>query len=342
MVLDSISSAFPGHRLTQPEVWEMIRSSPAMQKVTRRGARILETVLLGNSGIETRHFAIEPPRVFGLDAQGLNEAFEAEAPKLASSALEKVMAAAKITPNEIDALFLCTCTGYLCPGVTSHVAEIAGLRPDVVLHDVTGLGCGAAIPTMHAAHCFLAAHPDAVVATVAVEVSSAAFFLCDDPGVAVSACLFGDGASAAIWRSNGAANAWRADNFHSLHIPKEREKIRFVNEGGQLRNKLDKSVPGLAAEAVRSLYEKTANGQDQILAHSGGRDVIEALEVALPGYHLDETRHVMKNYGNMSSPSVMVAMETRLKNGPSTDKNLWLTAFGAGFAAYSCDLSREN
>ncbi len=341
MVLDSISSAFPDHRLTQPEVWEMIRTSPAMQKVTRRGVRILETVLLGNSGIETRHFAIEPPRVFGLDAQGLNEAFEAEAPKLASSALEKAMAAARISPAEIDALFLCTCTGYLCPGVTSHVAEIMGLRPDVVLHDATGLGCGAAIPTMHAAHCYLTAHPEAIVATVAVEISSAAFFLCDDPGVAVSACLFGDGASAAIWRSSGPPTAWRANNFHSLHIPSEREKIRFVNDGGRLRNKLDKSVPGVAAEAVRSLHEKTPKGQDQILAHSGGRDVIEALELNLPGYHLEETRHVMKNYGNMSSPSVMVALEKRLKDGPPTDNNLWLTAFGAGFAAYSCDLRRE-
>ena len=342
MVLDSIASAFPGHRLTQPEVWEIIRTSPAMQKVTRRGVRILETVLLGDSGIETRHFAVEPPRVFGLNAQGLNEAFEAEAPKLASSAFEKAIEAAKISPQEIDALFLCTCTGYLCPGVTSHVAEIMGLRPDVFLHDVTGLGCGAAIPTMHAAHCFLAAHPEAIVATVAVEVSSAAFFLCDDPGVAVSACLFGDGASAAIWRSSGPANAWRTDHFQSLHIPAEREKIRFVNDGGQLRNKLDKSVPGVAAEAVRFLHDKTAKEYDQILAHSGGRDVIEALEAALPGYHLEETRHVMKSYGNMSSPSVMVALEKRLQNGHSTDKNLWLTAFGAGFAAYSCDLFREN
>jgi alkylresorcinol/alkylpyrone synthase len=340
MVLDSIASAFPLHRLTQPEVWEIISSSPAMQKVTRRGARILETVLLGNSGIETRHFAVEPPRVFGLDAQGLNEAFEVEAPKLAASALGKAMDTARLTAGDIDALFLCTCTGYLCPGVTSHVAECAGMRTDVVLHDATGLGCGAAIPTMHAAYCFLAAHPEAVVATVAVEVSSAAFFLCDDPGVAISACLFGDGASAAIWRSHGTETAWHAKNFHSLHIPAEREKIRFVNDGGRLRNKLDKSVPGVAAGAVRALFEKSGKGHDQILAHSGGRDVIEALEAALPGYLLGETRQVMQNYGNMSSPSVMVALETRLKNGPSTDNNLWLTAFGAGFAAYSCELQR--
>ena len=98
----------------------------------------------------------------------------------------------------IDALFVCTCTGYLCPGVSSHLAEQIGIRSDAFLNDMTGLGCGAAIPTLHAASCFLAAHPDATVATVAVEICSAAFYLDNDTGVIVSACLFGDGASACV------------------------------------------------------------------------------------------------------------------------------------------------
>jgi alkylresorcinol/alkylpyrone synthase len=340
MVLDSISSAFPDCQLTQPEVWSTIRASPAMEKVTRRGAKILETVLLGNSGIETRHFAVEPPGLFSLGPQALNEAFEREAPKLAATVLRGALDKAGIRPVDLDAVFLCTCTGYLCPGVTSYLAEITGLRPDVFLHDVTGLGCGAAIPTLHAANCFLAAHPEDTVATVAVEICSAAFFLCDDPGVAVSACLFGDGASAAIWRSHGKPGAWTASNFRSLHIPAEREKIRFVNDGGQLRNKLDKAVPGVAADAVASLFEKSGGSPDQIIAHCGGRDVIEAIESRLPAFPLEETRTAMRKYGNMSSPSVMVALEDRILHGPDSDRHLWLTAFGAGFAAYSCDMTR--
>jgi alkylresorcinol/alkylpyrone synthase len=341
MVLDSIFSVFPKCRLTQPEVWEVIRTSPAMDKVTRRGARILETVLLGNSGIETRHFAVEPPGLFSLGPQALNEAFEREAPVLAGDALLGALTKSRLEPADLDAVFLCTCTGYLCPGVTSHLAERVGLRPDVYLHDVTGLGCGAAIPTMHAANCFLAAHPDAIVATVAVEICSAAFFLCDDPGVAVSACLFGDGASASIWRSEGPSTTWKASNFRSLHIPAEREKIRFVNDGGQLRNKLDKAVPQVAAEAVERLFAKYDPQPDQILAHSGGRDVIEAIEARFPDVCLQETRTAMGKFGNMSSPSVMVALEDRLQNGPATDRRLWMTAFGAGFAAYACEMKRD-
>ena len=47
-------------------------------------------------------------------------------------------------PADLDALIICTCTGYLCPGVTSYVSEQLGLRTDAYLQDLVGLGCGAA------------------------------------------------------------------------------------------------------------------------------------------------------------------------------------------------------
>ena len=89
---------------------------------------------------------------------------------------------AGVRVNEIDALIICTCTGYLCPGLTSYVAEQLGLRPNAFLQDLVGLGCGAAIPMLRAASHVIAAQPDAVVACVAVEICSAAFYLDDDPG----------------------------------------------------------------------------------------------------------------------------------------------------------------
>jgi predicted naringenin-chalcone synthase len=235
---------------------------------------------------------------------------------------------------------VCTCTGYLCPGVSSHLAEQIGLRGDAFLNDMTGLGCGAAIPTMHAASCFLAAHPNATVATVAVEICSAAFYLDNDTGVIVSACLFGDGASAALWQGSPSHGQWRASNFRSLHRPEEREKIRFVNAGGRLKNQLHRTVPEVAAEAVRDLFSLCNPKPDQIIAHGGGRDVIEAIEERLPDYALAETREAFRKYGNLSSPSVLCALEERLArcNG---DKLLWLTSFGAGFAAHSCELIRD-
>ena len=265
--------------------------------------------------------------------------FERQAPMLAHEALAKALERAGIAADELDALFLCTCTGYLCPGVTSHVAEQAGMRPDVYLADLVGLGCGAAIPMMRAAQGYLSANPRAKIATVAVEICSTAFYADDDPGVLISLCLFGDGAAAAIWDGAGTEGDWQAGHFTTVHRPENREKIRFINSAGKLKNQLHRAVPGLAAEAVAGLYAQRKAEPDQILAHSGGRDVIEALEEKLP-FYLTETREVLRDHGNMSSPSVLFALERRLANPAANDQRLWLTAFGAGFAAHACELWR--
>jgi predicted naringenin-chalcone synthase len=337
MYLQSLASAFPETRYTQRECLEIFRASPAPAALSARSVKIVEAVLNGPSGINTRHFALPPGELFAAGAGELNRAFEREAPRLAVAALDKAFAAAGTSAGEIDALFVCTCTGYLCPGVSSHVAERGGLRGSAHLHDLSGLGCGAALPMMHAAACFLAAHPEAVVATVAVEVCSAAFYLDDDIGVLISACLFGDGAAAAIWRSRDRGGQWRAANFRSIHRPEEREKIRFVNAGGKLRNQLHRAVPAMAADAVAELFAARSRDPDRVIAHTGGRDVIEAIEARLPEYSLDATRDILRDFGNMSSPSVLCALEKTLAqvNG---DRTLWLTSFGAGFSAHSCEL----
>ena len=341
MYLQSLASAFPGRCLTQLEALEVLKSNRSGTGLSRRGFKMIEAVLSGASGVETRHYAIDPAQLFAMDAEALNKAFEREAPGLAARALEKACRQANIEPRAIDALMVCTCTGYLCPGVSSHLAERAGLRDEAFLNDLTGLGCGAALPTLRVAEGFLSTHPDALVATVAVEVCSAAFYLDEDAGVLVSACIFGDGSSAALWRGRDAGQQWKAGHFHSLHWPEEREKIRFVNAGGKLRNQLHRAVPKVAADAVANLFAQRSADPDQIIAHTGGRDVIDEIEGRLPQYRLGETREVLRKYGNLSSPSVLLALEERLA-GDFNDQHLWLTAFGAGFAAHSCELSRER
>src|SRR5258708_2888971 len=90
------------------------------------------------------------------------------------------------------------CTGYLCPGLTSYVSERLGLRSDALLLDLVGQGCGAALPNLRTAEALLGAGRARRVLSICVEVCSAAYYLDDDPGVLVSACLFGDGAGAAV------------------------------------------------------------------------------------------------------------------------------------------------
>jgi alkylresorcinol/alkylpyrone synthase len=340
MFLRSIASAVPPNSISQTDCWDAMRHGDLLGKVTSRSAGLLEKILTqGSSGISHRQFALDSiAPVFGRCAQTLNEGFERSAPMLAAAALSRALEKAGMVPSDIDALMICTCTGYLCPGVTSHVAQQLGLRADAYLTDLVGLGCGAAIPVMRAAKGYLCAHPGSVVATVAVEICSSAFFVDDDPGVLISLCLFGDGAAAALWSDHGDSGQWQAGHFTTTHLPEHREKIRFVNSAGKLKNQLHRSVPALAAEAVSGLFAMRSGNPDQVLAHSGGRDVIDAIEKAIP-YQLAETRAVLNDHGNMSSPSVLFALERRLESRQD-DQRLWLTAFGAGFAAHACEMWR--
>ena len=225
-----------------------------------------------------------------------------------------------------------------------YVAEQLGLREDVFLQDMTGLGCGAAVPLLRAASGYITENPDNLIVTVAVEVCSAAFFVEDDLGVLISNCIFGDGASAALW--SGAGGEWKVGDFQSLHVPEEREKIRFTNSQGKLRNQLHKSVPNLVVKTVGRLFEKRNLDHgvvDQFITHGGGRDVIEGLEKVLPripNQQLTYVREVMRDCGNMSSPSVLVALELFLEDSiqKQSSSHLWMCAFGAGFSAHSCQL----
>jgi len=244
MYLHALATAVPAATFTQKQCWEAGRNAPALLRLNRRSQLILRSILNGDSGIETRQFALSDiAHAYDLTEDELNAGFRREAPRLGGEALARALRQAGVAPEELDALFICTCTGYLCPGVTSYVAEQLGMRRDAVLHDLVGQGCGAAIPTLRAASHFLAAQPGAVVAAVAVEICSAAFYLDDDFGVLVSACLFGDGAAATIWRGRPGPAGWRCLGFRSLHRPDKRDLLRFEIRQGKLRNLLDRSVP---------------------------------------------------------------------------------------------------
>ena len=343
MFLHALATAVPPAVFTQAQCLEIVRNSTAKHRLTRRAQLILRTVLKGDSGVQTRHFAVpEIAGVFDLTCDQLNTAFRAEAPRLAGRALTAALTQAGVTAGEVDALLICTCTGYLCPGVSSYVAEQLGLRTDAFLQDLVGLGCGAAIPTLRAAQAVLAAKPDAVVACVAVEICSAAFYLDDDPGVIISACLFSDGAAASIWRSTPGPGGLRCHGFDTLHLPADRDRLRFEQRDGKLRNLLDPAVPQLAASAVSRLFATAqARGNARpirrIIAHPGGRDVLNALEAALPDFPLDASRRVLRDCGNMSSPSVLFALEEAMRDGtPDENADWWLVSFGAGFSAHAC------
>jgi len=365
MYLQSLACAVPAYRFSQDDLWPLYCSLPIHEALRPGSNELIRKTLTRDNGIGHRHFALgDLAALTAMDAQELNEAYEREAPTLAAAALERAMEGAGLSPDALDGLVVCTCTGYLCPGVSSYVAERLGLRADCFLQDIVGMGCGAAIPSLRAAAGQLAVHPQSRVAVIAVELCSAAFFLEDRGDVIISACLFGDGAAAAVLSgADLAATGWRVSDFDTVHQPENRECLRFQNDRGKLKNRLERTVPERAGEAVLELWKRFVErrgGDVEILPHAGGKQILESLAARLPQTEFPESAWALHHGGNMSSPSCLFALGAYLfhhdtslpvvlptewgvppKRSPQSPDALWLTSFGAGFSAHACSLRRD-
>ncbi|MDB6056148.1 MAG: Chalcone and stilbene synthase domain protein, partial [Verrucomicrobiales bacterium] len=178
-----------------------------------------------------------------------------------------------------------------------------------------------------------------------VEVCSAAFYLDEDPGVLVSACLFGDGAAAAVISARDInpnySVQWK--KFGSVTDVKTRDLLRFEQKGGMLRNILSLQVPALAANYAHQVLKQVSGGDDPQFAnyvlHAGGRDVLKALEkkFGLEETQTAESAEVLREFGNISSPFVLFVLQKALlhRRPPGL---WWMASFGAGFSSHGAVL----
>jgi predicted naringenin-chalcone synthase len=350
MFIIGIGTATPPQSYSQLDCWEAVQRTASFQKLNLRSRAILKKVLTGENGIATRRFALEKlETVFDMNPDALHARFIKHAPALAAEAAERALAQSKTRPEEIDAVLVSTCTGYLCPGLTSYAIERLGLRPDVRTLDLVGQGCGAAIPSLEAGRAMLAVGCQRAL-SICVEVCSAAFYLDDDAGVLISACLFGDGASATVLspEANGGRRIqWKSSG--SLTKPADRDALRFEQKAGMLRNILTPQVPALAAQSVGQVCDETLARagltRKQINAwifHPGGRDVLLALreQFKLSGHDVRWSQAILRDYGNMSSPSVIFALQAALSDS-APGGTWWMSSFGAGFSCFGALLEVE-
>ncbi len=160
MFITGLGTSAPPHRYTQADCWVALQDSSRFWKLSSRSRAILRKVLTTSNGIGTRHFALEKlDHAFDLTPDALHARFTTTAPVLATQAAERALANSETTPAQIDAVLISTCTGYLCPGLTSYVGERLGLRPNALTLDLVGQGCGAALPNLRVAEALLDSAP---------------------------------------------------------------------------------------------------------------------------------------------------------------------------------------
>lgn len=229
MYLSGIGTATPPSRYTKLDCWEAFRRSEWFDRLHERTRALARAILLGENGMVARRLAVSSlADAFRIDPDTLHRRFLDAAPDLATRAGASALDNAGLLAQDIDAIVVSTCTGYLCPGLSGYVIERLGLRARTAAFDLVGQGCAAALPNMRLGRALLGpGHECRHVLSICVEISSAAMYLDDDPGVMVSACLFGDGAGAAVLSSFAAAGRrsilWQ--DSESLLDPGHREAL---------------------------------------------------------------------------------------------------------------------
>jgi alkylresorcinol/alkylpyrone synthase len=354
MYLRSVATATPPARYTKAECLAAFERSAWFARLDARSHFIARTVLRRDNGIEARRLALDSlDEVFAIDPDTLARRYATHAPVLAAEAAARALERAGVAADAIDGVVVSTCTGYLCPGLSGHVVERLGLRPDIQAYDLVGQGCAAAVPNLQLGRALVDAGSCGHVLSVCVEVSSAAMYLDDDPGVLISACLFGDGAGAAVLgREPGAVDGARANAAPQRRIawrdaasfiePRERAALMFEERGGMLRNILTRRVPVLAAEHAHRLLDTVlgrhgleADDVGAWILHAGGRDVLQAVARRFERDPEDfrYSAAMLREYGNLSSAFVYFVLEAALAQG-APGGWWWLSAFGAGFSCH--------
>jgi alkylresorcinol/alkylpyrone synthase len=352
MFVNALGTAVPPARYTKSDCLAAFAASDWYERLDAKSRAVAKIVLTRNNGIDARRLAVDSlDQVFAIDPDTLQRRFELHAPRLASEAGQLALQRAGLEPAAIDAIIVSTCTGYLCPGLSGYVAERLGLRRDIRGFDLVGQGCAGALPNWQVASALLESAQCEHVLSICVEVCSAAMYLDNDPGVLISACLFGDGAGAAVLSRkrprDRRAVEWRESA--SVTVPAARRFLRFEHRAGMLRNILTREVPALAAEHADEVLNQAlarANVRREQIAvwvmHAGGRDVLLALQerLSIDSDALRYSREALREYGNLSSAFVFFVLDAALRDA-ACGGWWWMSSFGAGFTCHGALLAIE-
>jgi alkylresorcinol/alkylpyrone synthase len=331
----SLSTAVPPTTVDQSEAKERARRAFGGRKALfDRLAGVFD-----NAGIAKRH--IVSPKDWYEDPHGWHDrnlvylqACEALFQEAASEAIEQ----AGLMPDEIDGIVMVSTTGIATPSLEARVGPRLGLRGNARRVPIFGLGCAGGVNGLATAARLAASDPGSRWLFVTIETCSISIRLdSDDPAAIVATAIFGDGAAAAVVQCGGEGLATIMGGAEKLWPDTQRIMGWDVEDPG-LAVVFDRAIPPFIDEnlkgAVDEILRSLGHPRESIArlcCHPGGVKVIDAIESALdltPGA-LDVERDVLRDYGNMSAPTVLFVLERLMDRG--LPKTVLMTAFGPGF-----------
>jgi alkylresorcinol/alkylpyrone synthase len=327
----AVATATPAERFTQAELLRLA----GYRDARRRG-------FFEASEVAGRHLFIDRER-FRPDetVDELNDRFRRGALELSERAARATLARAGWAPEQVDFLATTTCTGRLTPSLDAHLVARLGCRSDVQRVHVGDTGCASALVALQQAWNHLQAFPGHRALVLAVEICSAAYFLDDRLESAVAHAIFADGAGAVALAADGDGPAVLAHRtlFRSEHLG----AMGFDYLGGRPRVILSKDVRriggSMMAEMARALLELQGLKREDVrywVLHSAGRRVLDRAHalLELDASALAHARAVLREYGNMSSATILFVLERALRlEAPVPGEWGVLIGLGPGFAA---------
>jgi predicted naringenin-chalcone synthase len=296
------------------------------------------------AAVDKRYSIMEPSEVFTATSfEEKNNIYIREAIDLGEKVLAKALEKAQWKPEDLDYIITVSCTGIMIPSLDAFLVNKLKLRQDIVRLPVTEMGCAAGISGIIYAKNFLKANPGKKAAVIAVESPTATFQL-DDYSMAniVSAAIFGDGAACVLLSSEQSDSGPEIVAEEMYHFFDAEHMMGFSLTNKGLQMVLDVEVPETIAshfpDIINPFLEKNnllMDDIDHLIFHPGGKKIIQTVEELFAdlGKNINETKEVLRLYGNMSSATVIYVLERIMNNGPSQgDKGLMLS-FGPGFSA---------
>jgi len=296
------------------------------------------------SQVRRRYSILPADKVLGdLSLEEKNDHYCRVVPDLGETALRRALERARLTPSDIDFLITVSCTGFMIPSVDAYLINRLEMRRDTVRLPVTEMGCAAGVSGLIYANSFLRAQPGKRAAVLAVE-SPMSTFQVGDFSMAnmVSAAIFGDGAACAIVGSdeNQVGPAILDTDMYHFYDETELMGFRLCNSGFEMI--LDPDVPERIREEfghiVQPFLERNGLDIEQIdhlIFHPGGKRIIQMVEAFFGelGKDLAQTKAVLRDFGNMSSATVLYVLDRFLEEGTKAGEHGLMLSFGPGFSA---------